>query len=339
MDIRPPISLIFTVLNEGEHVARLLDSLLIQSRQPDEIVVVDGGSTDNTLAVLERYANRLPLRVLTEPGANISRGRNVAIRHAAHDLIAVTDAGVRLEPEWLERLVGPFESDDPPDFVSGFFLPDPRDLFEHALAMTTLPAQEEMGQGRFLPSSRSVAFMRDVWARVGGYPEWMTWSEDVLFDLALMRVGAKIAYQADAIVWFRPRSSLRAFMKQYRNYAYGDGQGLLWPKRHAIRYLTYLLALPLVLILLKRRAEWGAIFLLLGNALMFWTPIKRHWRSGRYRWRTLPLIPLIRMAGDLAKMWGFLQALPEGWRNRRRTRAYLEGGVRHVQYVNRVCDS
>ncbi len=56
---------------------------------------------------------------------------------------------------------------------------------------------------------------------------------------------------------------------------------------------------------------------------MVWTPLKRHWRTGRYRWRALSLIPLIRVAGDLAKMWGFPQALGEGWRNRARTRAYL----------------
>ncbi len=321
-----PVSLILTLLNEGEALVPLLASILAQRRPPDEVVVVDGGSTDSTLAVLDRYRARLPLRVLVEPGANISRGRNLAIAAARHDLIAVTDAGVRLEPEWLERLVAPFEGDEPPDFVSGFFLPDPQGLFEHALAMTTLPAPDEMGRGRFLPSSRSVAFTRDAWARVGGYPEWMRWSEDVLFDLALFQAGARVHYQPEARVWFRPRGSLRAFMTQYRNYAYGDAQGLLWPKRHAIRYATYGLALPLALILLKQKTAWGAGVLLAGGAAMVATPLKRHWRSGRYRWRALPLIPLIRVAGDLAKMWGFPQGLREGGRQRSRTRRYLRKG-------------
>nr|MBA3530913.1 glycosyltransferase [Ardenticatenales bacterium] len=291
-----PVSLILTLLNERESVPHLLDSLRLQSRPPDEIVIVDGGSTDGTLEVLRQYAERLPLRVLVEPGANISRGRNLAIEQAAHDLIAVTDAGVRLEPTWLEQLVAPFESATPPDIVSGFFLPDAQSLFEHALAMTTLPARAEMGAGRFLASSRSVAFTRTSWARVGGYPEWMSWSEDVLFDLALLNVGAVIVYQPEAVVWFRPRASLRAFVRQYRNYAYGDGQGLLWPRRHAIRYLTYLVVLPLVLLLLRRLPSVGALLLMLGSAIMFWTPMKRHWRSGRYRWAALPLIPIIRVA-------------------------------------------
>ncbi|MGB0383859.1 MAG: glycosyltransferase [Ardenticatenaceae bacterium] len=320
---QPAVSLIFTLLNEGEDVRKLMESLLRQTRLPDEVVVVDGGSSDNTVTVLERYADRLPLRIIIEPGANISRGRNVAIAHATHDLIAVTDAGVRLESDWLERLLEPFERSDPPDFVSGFFLPDPQGLFEHALAMTTLPAREEMGKGRFMPSSRSVAFTRAAWERVGGYPEWMTWSEDVLFDLALINAGVKILYQPDAVVWFRPRSSLRSFMRQYRNYAYGDGQGLLWPKRHLIRYTTYLILLPLLLLLLKRKPALGTLLLIAAASGMFWTPLKRHWRTGHYRWQTLPLIPIIRIAGDLAKMWGFPQALPEGSRHAEQTRAYL----------------
>ncbi|MBM4458941.1 MAG: glycosyltransferase, partial [Chloroflexi bacterium] len=66
------VSVICTVLNEGEAIRRLLDSLASQTRQPDEVVVVDGGSRDNTTAVIREYAHRLPLRVLGEPGANIS---------------------------------------------------------------------------------------------------------------------------------------------------------------------------------------------------------------------------------------------------------------------------
>ena len=98
------ISVICTVLNEGESIRRLMDSLVAQSRQPDEIVIVDGGSRDNTVAVIQEYADRLPLRVLVEPGANISRGRNVAIAAATGDVIASVDAGVWLEPVWLAEL-------------------------------------------------------------------------------------------------------------------------------------------------------------------------------------------------------------------------------------------
>ena len=56
------ISVVATVLNEGESIRRLLESLVMQVRFPDEVVIVDGGSKDQTRAILREYESRLPLR-------------------------------------------------------------------------------------------------------------------------------------------------------------------------------------------------------------------------------------------------------------------------------------
>ena len=178
------VTVISTVLNEGEAIRRLMDSLVAQTRQPDEVVIVDGGSRDNTVTVIQEYAGRLPLRVLVEPGANISRGRNVAIAAATGDVIASVDAGVWLEPQWLDKLVAPLaeagqrmpaqrgigNSDTPassrqlPAAVAGFFVPDVRTTFEIAMGATVLPTVGEVKPESFLPSSRSVAFTKEAWA-------------------------------------------------------------------------------------------------------------------------------------------------------------------------------
>src|SRR5688572_21768431 len=101
------VSVICTVKNEASNIGRLLDSLLTQTRPPDEVVIADGGSMDGTVAVLEGYAAHAPwpLRILCAPGANISQGRNIAIHAATGDVIASTDAGVWLETQWLAELV------------------------------------------------------------------------------------------------------------------------------------------------------------------------------------------------------------------------------------------
>jgi glycosyltransferase involved in cell wall biosynthesis len=104
------VSVICTVLNEAHAVGRLLESLAAQSRLPDEVVIVDGGSSDGTQAAVMGYAERLPLKLQEARGANISRGRNLAVKRSTGDVIASTDAGVRLEPDWLERLAAPFEA-------------------------------------------------------------------------------------------------------------------------------------------------------------------------------------------------------------------------------------
>src|SRR5205823_5875810 len=118
-------------------------SVLAQTVQPAEIVIVDGGSTDGTQDVVRSYAERLPVRLIEKPGANISQGRNAAIRVATHEIIASTDAGVRLDPRWLEKLLEPF-SDPKVNVVSGFFLPDPQTPFEMAMGATVLPAPEDI---------------------------------------------------------------------------------------------------------------------------------------------------------------------------------------------------
>ena len=307
---RMRVSVICTVKNEAGSLPRLLDSLLAQTRPPDEVVVADGGSTDGTVALLEGYADRAPwpLRILHAPGSNIAQGRNHAIQAATGDVIASTDAGVWLEPGWLAELVAPL-ADPSVQVVSGFFVPDPQTVFETALGATTLPAVEDVRPDRFIPSSRSVAFRRSAWAAVGGYPAWLDYCEDVVFDLALRERTPDFAWAPAAVAHFRPRPTLRAFARQYYLYARGDGKAGLWPRRHAVRYLTYAVLAPLLVALGWRRPVlW--LGLPLGLAAMLFTPLKRlrhltaGWPTPR-RLRAGAWVPVIRLTGDLAKMVGY----------------------------------
>lgn len=321
------VAVIITVLNEADTILDLLHSLAAQTRPPDEVIVADGGSTDGTPEILNAYEGPLSLRVLSVPGANISQGRNAAIRATAAPLIACTDAGVRLSPTWLEQLLAPWTEGDDPPAVAGFFLPDPRTTFELALAATTLPLREEITPARFLPSSRSVAFKRETWERVGGYPEWLRYSEDVVFDLRVRGLVGEFAWAPDAVVAFRPRPTLAAFFRQYRNYAFGDGQADLWRLRHAIRYATYLVVLPLLMLggLLVHPTVWG--LLLLGGLAYCRRPWWRLARIGgtfdrRARLGAALWVPLLRALGDIAKMVGYPAGLWWRYRNRHDPRVH-----------------
>lgn len=313
------ISLIATVLNEGENIERLMQTIQRQTRQPDEIIIVDGGSTDNTVAILQKYTGQLPLRVLIEAGCNISQGRNAALQAAQGDVIAITDAGVRLADDWLEKLTQPL-LDDPDCTVSGgFFAADPHTVFEAALGATTLPLVDEIKPATFLPSSRSVAVRRAAALQVGGYPAWLDFCEDLIFDLRLKQTQPPFAFAPQAIAYFQPRPTLTAYFKQYYRYARGDGKADLWRKRHMIRYITYLVALPtlIALALAVHPFFWallgggGAVYLrqpyrrlpVVMRALRFETA----WSSWLY---ATGLIPVLRITGDVAKMLGY----PVGWR-------------------------
>lgn len=314
------VSVITTVKNEGMAVRPLLDALLQQTRLADEVVVVDGGSTDDTLAILREYEKWLPLKILSAPGTNISQGRNRAIAAAAGPVIAATDAGVVLSPSWLEELVRPIEQDGVP-VVAGWFEADPYTDFEVVLGATVLPSLAEIEAGRFLPSSRSVAFLKSAWEAAGGYPEWLDYGEDLVFDLALRRHYGQFVFAPRAVAYFRPRHSLRSFFRQYYRYARGDGKANLWPARHAIRYVTYLLALPALLREIWHGRWRGWLGLSAGVAAYSYRPARRLWPA-TWGWRppsrlrAFALIPVIRFVGDLAKMLGY----PAGawWRLRHR---------------------
>lgn len=309
------VSLIATILNEGQAIRKMLDTLESQSRQPDELIFVDGGSTDKTVALIESYADRLPLRVIISPGANISEGRNIAIRAATGDVIASTDAGVRLSSRWLEKLIEPFEQPNPPEVIAGFFEPDIQTVFEIAMGATVLPEQQDINPKTFLPSSRSVAFKKSAWEAVGGYPEWLDYCEDLIFDLNLKKYAGNFAFAPDAVAYFKPRTTLRAFFKQYYLYARGDGKADLWRKRHAIRYGTYFVGVPLLIWLLMS-GRWiiaasagiigalGMFFIAFRRLFHIWQPLSVVDKVRAFGW-----IPIIRITGDIAKMVGY----PVGW--------------------------
>jgi glycosyltransferase involved in cell wall biosynthesis len=309
------VSVVATVFNEGASITRLLTSLATQSRPPDEIVIVDGGSSDDTLQILERFAaqGQLALRVYSRPGANISQGRNAAIAAAQGPVIAVTDAGVQLSPHWLEELIRPFQGQNV-HVVSGFFVPDPKTPFEVAMGATVLPSLSEIRPATFLPSSRSVAFSKAAWEASGGYPEWLDYCEDLILDLKLRERYGPFVFAPRALVYFRPRPNLRAFFIQYYRYARGDGKADLWRKRHAIRYFTYGLVTPALLFLAWWHSPWWLLGFLAGAAIYTRTPYRRigrmmHDLSPPQKLYALILVPCIRVAGDIAKMIGY----PVGW--------------------------
>ena len=313
------VSVIVTVKNEGEALRPLLDSLIEQSRMPDEIVISDGGSTDHTVQLLTEYQQWLPLRIIDAAGANISAGRNRAIEAATGDIIAATDAGVILSPYWLEALVAPIE-DGQTAVSAGWFEADPFTDFEVVMGATVLPALEDIDPATFLPSSRSVAFLKSAWATVGGYPEWLDFSEDLVFDIALRDEFGAFVFVKTAVVYFRPRADLRTYSRQYYNYAKGDGKAGLWPKRHAIRYLTYLVALPALLYAVWHDKPIGWAGLGLGAMVYSKRPAERLWPDTAgwrppSRIRAFGAIPIIRLVGDVAKMIGYPVGVLWRWRN------------------------
>jgi len=222
---KPTVSVVITVKNDASGVQLALDSLARQTRLPDEIIVVDGGSSDGTWPSLEGLAQtRRNLRVLRAPGANIAAGRNLGTQAARSGIVATTDSGCCAAADWLEKLIAPFEADPATDFVGGFYHVDSRTLFEEVVGLATMRGQlDPVCEGTFNPSGRSMAYRKDLWRRAGGWPQWLLYSEDTLFDHKMRQLHANWRLAQDAVVHWRPRSTSRALAKQF--YLYGTGRG------------------------------------------------------------------------------------------------------------------
>jgi glycosyltransferase involved in cell wall biosynthesis len=310
------VSLVATVLNEAASIESWLQSILRQTRLPDEIVIVDGGSHDATCQIITGYQNQLPINLIVEQDINIAAGRNIAVAAAHNPIIACTDAGTRLDKNWLAALIKPFAQNPEIMVVGGVFIPDycPTRPFEVAMSAAVLPMPQELNATTFLPSSRSVAFRKTAWEAVGGYPEWLDYSEDLIFDIRLKTRFRNFALAPEAIVYFKPRTTMRSYIRQYFHYATGDGHANLWFKRHLVRYTTYFILLPVIFVLgLVLHPIWWGLAVI--GALVYLYPMYRrlpyYWQelSGRQKVSAIIGVMLIRVIGDIAKMVGY----PAGW--------------------------
>jgi len=300
------VTLISTVKDCAGSADAFLASLGAQTRGPDEVVIVDGGSSDGTA---EAYARGDGISMLVEPGANISRGRNVAIAAATHEVIAATDADCELDPGWLEAIVAPIEAGA--DVAMGWYEPVLETAFERYMAAVNLPlGADEVDPATFNPSARSVAFRRGSIDAIGGYPEWLAIGEDMWVDQRWRELGMDMRFAPDAVVRWRLRGDLATTWRQYFRYARGDAQAGMHPERHALRFGTY----GGLWLAMGSSRTWPKVLAGAGAMAYARTPVRRgraRARDDRERALATIAVPALMAFTDVAKMAGYLAGLSE----------------------------
>jgi glycosyltransferase involved in cell wall biosynthesis len=98
------VSAVIVTRNRPAQFARCLPTLLAQRRAPDELVVVDSSSNDDTARLVSQWMAPYPVRLVRQPHEGVAAARNAGLAAAAHDIIAFVDDDVLLEPECLELL-------------------------------------------------------------------------------------------------------------------------------------------------------------------------------------------------------------------------------------------
>ena len=293
------VTLISTVLNAADHLPDFLACIRAQERAPDEVVIVDGGSTDGSLSLLREAED---ITLVEAPGANIARGRNVALGHATHDVIAVADADCAYGPAWLAELLRPIEAGA--DVSMGWYRPIVGSLLDASVTGHLPLDAAELDAATFLPSARSVAYRRDAIEAVGGYPEWLAIGEDMWVDLRWRERGFDLRLAPGAVAGWRPRPALRDTWKQYFRYARGDAQAGMHADRHALRFVAYTGAV----FALSSSRTWLKVLVAVGAAASVHRQVRRTWaRLDRARDKAIAtiLVPGVVAVTDVAKMAGY----------------------------------
>ncbi len=193
MDNYPPISIIIPIKNRKNMVARLVQSLLNINYPKFEIIIVDDASSDGTSDLINTYPVK---HIKLSKSMGSAKARNIGIKSAKYEIIALTDSDCMVTPTWLKELV-PFIKNY--DIVGG--LVKFRDYAEHRITptshLTTLVEIKIDSDINFINTS-NILFRKSVWQSLGGFKKYRL--EDVDFSWRALKMGLRAYYIPRGIV-------------------------------------------------------------------------------------------------------------------------------------------
>jgi glycosyltransferase involved in cell wall biosynthesis len=210
-------SIIVRCFNEERHIGRLLSGLVRQTKRPDQIVVVDSGSTDATLAI----ASRFPVEVHTIEPSQFSFGRslNIGCRAATGDVLVLASAHVHpVYDTWLAELTAPF-ADPQVALTYGRQEGNERTKYSEKRVMARwFPARSVARQDHPFCNNANAAVRRSIW-ETQPYDESLTGLEDMDWAKKALDAGYAISYVATAPVVHAHEESFAGLINRYRREA------------------------------------------------------------------------------------------------------------------------
>jgi glycosyltransferase involved in cell wall biosynthesis len=300
------VSVIVPVLNEQDTLGALLDALFQQTRPPDEVVVVDGGSTDDSLRIARHYAVRHPVKVLALDRAFTGKGDNEGVKVAEGGIIAFIDAGIVPEPTWLQKLVEPIEQGRA-EVSLGYTVANPSTPIGQAIT-GLLYGCRRLGRRRFVPS---MAIWKTSFFEVGPFREDLRAAMDKEWFGRLDRHTDLRQVRVDAINYYTefPRTLLEVYHKWaiYNRYEILAGVG--WRK------LGLIVSVILLMIVLAMAMPASlAVMALAYGARVFITPVaKKCWHFGTYLEKPplAGMLIIVAVVTDVGRAIGLLQGAAE----------------------------
>lgn len=214
---RPTVSIVVRALNEAEHLPNLYRSIESQSLQPDEVILVDSGSTDGTVAISEKHG----ANIIHIPPSEFTFGRalNWGCEASKGELLVFVSAHVyALSSDWLADLIEPFD-DDRVGVSYGGQTGDHRSNFaELQLLARWFPEDPTLDQDNAFCNNANCAVRRSLWETYG-YDESLPGLEDMAFARQIREAGHRVAYVPSAKIAHVHEEGLRQTFNRYRREA------------------------------------------------------------------------------------------------------------------------
>ncbi len=226
-----PFSVAICARNAEQTLARCLSSIEHLQPAPEQIILINDGSSDTTPQILRDWASKNPAQrtLLNTPGIGLSAARNLALAEAKTEYIAYCDADCELPVRWLHYLYRAFQDQPTARAAGGPNFP-PRSEHPKTAALNAAPGTA----GHVLLSPRNaehipgcnLALHVPTAQKINGFdPTFHTAGDDVDICWRILDAGHTIAYHPGAWLWHLRRSSWRGYWKQ--QYGYGEAETLL----------------------------------------------------------------------------------------------------------------
>jgi glycosyltransferase involved in cell wall biosynthesis len=246
----PPLSIVVLTCDSAGTIDACLDSLVAQDHGDFDVVVVDDGSTDDTLDHVATYRDRLDLRVVRNGAHNIPRGRNLGLAASRHRYVAFLDSDDWATRTWAGTVARAFR--DMPDvaMVAGSFIPDFRTRSAEAIGLCDLTVHELAGNGMLEFSAGRMAIDTEV-LQGDIFDEHFVAAEDL--DLAARILPLyRCEFIPDIVIHRSSRDTFGQYARQM--YRYGAMKLQLGYAERSHRWLDFV---PLAVIAVSSAAAIG----------------------------------------------------------------------------------